>query len=121
MKSVCIDTNIIIRHLVDADPYLLEIIKSGRDIIIPIPIWLETVFVLEKVYEVPRTLIVQNLFEILSDSSIRCERELLETMLQTYLIKEALSIVDCFVLQYCTINKHELKTYDKKLTLMVKV
>jgi predicted nucleic acid-binding protein len=116
MKSICVDTNIIIRHLVDGDNFLIELINSGVSIVIPVPIWLETVFVLEKVYSVPRSKIVENLRELLTDPAVIIkDLELLEIMFQTYQADSSLSIVDCFILQYSLIGNFELQSYNKKL------
>lgn len=120
MKSVCIDTNIIIRHLVDGDPQLNRLLKQHNKTIIPAPIIFETVFVLEKIYQIPRAEIVDNLNAIISAKQIDIDKSIIPETLTIYLNHPKLSIIDSFLVAFSKQTSSQLLTSDKSLQKVFK-
>lgn len=77
---------------------------------------IEMVFVLEKVYMMPRTDIVSSITAIIRHPKIRCNQKLFERTLADYLKQTKLSIVDCALVHYAVINDAApLYTFDQAL------
>jgi predicted nucleic-acid-binding protein len=78
---------------------------------------LECVFVMEKVYSLPRTQIERNILSIVRHPKIYCNRTLFERVMPVYVKYTKLSIVDCTLAEYATQNgATPLYTFDKDLT-----
>lgn len=77
---------------------------------------IEMVFVLEKVYRLPRALVTENVYTIIRHPHINCNRGLFSLTLPLYSENTKLSIVDCVLTQYAEINKAApLYTFDADL------
>lgn len=77
---------------------------------------IEMVFVLEKIYMMPRTDIVSSITTIIRHPKIRCNRKLFEPTLADYLQLTKLSIVDCTLVHYAALNNAgPLYTFDQAL------
>jgi predicted nucleic acid-binding protein len=114
-SKVLIDTNILIRALVDKNDMLLDLIENTDETHIPLPVFFEAIFVLEKFYKQSRTTIVDYVSTIISYDNVVTDFEALKNSLGIYISKHSLSIVDCFLLVYSKKHKIELKTLDKTL------
>ncbi len=114
-KSVCIDTNIIVHHVMGDDQTFVQLLPEVTAIFIPLPIVFETVFVLEKIYCIERQEIVFELQKIFSEDIIKTSKTLLSEIFSLYLQQRSLSIIDCYVACYAKLNELQLVTADKKL------
>ena len=112
-----IDANIILRSILNDNEQLAN---QARDIIenntcfAPIEVIAEVVFVLQKVYNVPRIEIqelISTAFKYISIS----EEELLKQALLFY-GKTKLDFVDCILAAYYYVENEEVVTFDKKLS-----
>lgn len=119
-KGVVIDTNILIRALIDENPELTKIIANTDEVHIPLPIFFETVFVLEKFYKQPRETIVDYVFTIISYDNVFTDKNSLKEILYIYGRKPKLSIIDCFIVTYSNIYNVKIKTLDKALRKYLK-
>ncbi|MCB0749065.1 MAG: PIN domain-containing protein [Ignavibacteriae bacterium] len=118
-----IDANIVLRYLLKDDKKLfakaVEIIENG-DVFITNEIIAEIVYVLEKVYIVPKLEISEVLTSFFSSAIIiLADKELIIQALNYY-EKHNLDFVDSVLLAYNKINKYEIITFDKKLTKLLK-
>ena len=118
-KGVVIDTNIIIRALIDEDSKLTKILASTDEVHIPLPIFFETAFVLEKFYKQSRETIIDYIFTIISYDNVFTDKNSLKEILYLYQRKHNLSIIDCFLSTYAKIYNLKIKTLDKDLDKQV--
>ena len=119
-KRVVIDTNILIRALIDENPELTKIISNTDEVHIPLPIFFEIIFVLEKFYKQPRETIVDYVFTIISYDNVFTDKSSLKEILYVYERKHNLSIIDCFLITYAKIYNLKVKTLDKALMKYLK-
>ncbi len=119
-KGVVIDTNILIRALIDENPELTKIIANTDEVHIPLPIFFETVFVLEKFYKQSREMIIDFVFTIISYDNVFTDKNSLKEILYIYGRKPKLSIIDCFIVTYSNIYNVKIKTLDKALRKYLK-
>lgn len=119
-QGVVVDTNILIRALIDENPELTKIISNTDEVHIPLPIFFETVFVLEKFYKQPRETIVDYVFTIISYDNVFTDRSSLKEILYIYTRKPKLSVIDCFLVTYSNIYNVKIKTLDKALMKYLK-
>lgn len=120
LHGVVVDTNILIRALIDENPELTKIIANTNEVHIPLPIFFETAFVLEKFYKQSREMIIDYFFTIISYDNIFTDRSTLKEILYTYERKHNLSIIDCFLVTYSNIYNVKIKTLDKSLRKYLK-
>ena len=123
MAVSSIDTSLIIRVIVNDDPKkrlkVLGLISEDDHVFhIFIPAMMETVYVLEKVYKMPRNDIVDKLtffLERFSDNLIY-DQHLVEPTFAMYLKNRQLSFGDCLLSICAEANNAEpLFTFDKDL------
>lgn len=111
-----IDANIILRSILNDNEQLA---KQARDIIennecfAPTEIIAEVVFVLQKVYNVPREEIEALLPKSFNYFEVSNEILLKEAL--TFYGKTKLDFVDCILAAYYSTKKEEIATLDKKL------
>jgi predicted nucleic-acid-binding protein len=115
-----LDTNILLRLLVGDVPKQAEdieiLIEKSDQLDVSDAVIIETVFVLEKVYGLERSIVRTNINAILSNPKMICNGELFRCALDLYEKESKLSIVDCVVLQHARINKTTpLYSFDKAL------
>lgn len=76
----------------------------------------EMVFVMEKLYKISREQIAKNVLTIIRHKKVNCNRGLFELTFPMYIEHSKLSIVDCALTQYATLNNTTpLFTFDKEL------
>ena len=75
----------------------------------------ETAFVLEKVYEAPRSEIAFSLRSLLSFPNLVCNFNLLTDVIDLYEKRGSLSIIDCYAAIEAGASGNQLVTFDKKL------
>jgi len=77
---------------------------------------IEMVFVLEKLYHMPRAAVVDNLLVIIDHEQLVCSKRVFERALPAYVAQLSLSFMDCMLLAYARVHKQTpLYTFDKAL------
>lgn len=123
MDKKIIDTNLIVKYLVNDEPNLykkarefFDLVKLGRiKAILEQTIFTETVFVLTQLYEIPRDKISLTLSSLLEYKGIQTfEKEVLLKALILY--KETnLHIVDCIIVAKAKLQSIEIESFDQEL------
>lgn len=115
-----IDTNVLLDWLLDRYKRRTKLIdklfSSSKELQIPDIIIVELTFALEKVYEFPRDIVVENVNKVMDESVFNCNRTLFRRALADYVTYSALSFVDCCLIHYGE-PQHATPvwTFDKKL------
>jgi predicted nucleic-acid-binding protein len=115
-----LDTNVLLRFVLDDVPEQTKAIdtlfKKGGVYCVEDVVLVEMVFVLEKVYALPRDAVVDSLLVIINHRQIVCAQRIFEQVLPLYRTKPSLSFLDCLVLVYARFaQKTPLYTFDKAL------
>ncbi|MFQ5602236.1 MAG: PIN domain-containing protein [bacterium] len=122
-NTIVLDTNVIIRFLVGDDRVLYEkaaaifsdVEKDLVKAVILESVMAETVFVLEKVYQVERVLIADLLIKLLDIKGVKNANKQILTNALEYYRRSKIDIVDCLVCSYGIINDIEIMSFDKDL------
>jgi predicted nucleic-acid-binding protein len=119
-KSGSLDTNALLRYVLDDIPtqtaYVESLIHKSEKLEVADIAVFEMVYVLERVYKMSRGKVEENVLVIIRHPKINCNRKLFELTLPIYRTHQKLSIVDCALTQYATLNKSTpLYTFDKEL------
>lgn len=114
MKKIIVDTNIVLRFI-EKENYLFKELLDEYEVLIPIQVLIEIVFVLEKQYKKTREEIFGAMILILSEETISTDRDLIQKALSVYTNNKKLSIVDCYLLALAEKEKVEIKTLDKEM------
>lgn len=113
-----VDANVILRYLLKDHQSFYgksrEIIDN-REITIPFEVIAEVVYVLEKVYKVPRKKITEALTVLHNYSNIHSfNKDVVFKGLEIYEI-EKIDFVDALLVGYNQIQSYQIHTFDKKL------
>jgi predicted nucleic-acid-binding protein len=115
-KMVRIDTNYIIRYLINDDEEMAsqaEVVLLQRDVFIGNEILAEVVYVLSGVYKISKKDICEQLSKLLLASTIfASDKTILINALAIFQSKN-LDFVDCLLCAYS--KKDDIMTFDKKL------
>jgi predicted nucleic-acid-binding protein len=115
-KMVRIDTNYIIRYLINDDEEMAaqaETVLLERDVFIANEILAEVVYVLSGVYKISKSDICEQLSKLLLASNIfTSDKTILINALAIFQSKN-LDFVDCLLCAYS--KKDDIMTFDKKL------
>ena len=110
-----IDTNILMRYLLNDIPeqtdMAAEIIADGAQIypeVIP-----EAVYVLSKIYGIPRKTVSDTLIAILDDISVERKEQIKETL--KLFMETKLDYIDCLHLAGYSLSGEDFFSFDKKL------
>ena len=123
MRTIIIDTNSILRFLLDDIPeqnaevqkLFRQAKKTNLEIIVSEIVIFEIHFILEKYYLFRKEEIIEKLGIIVSSNYLNIEsRELFISALKLYR-KNNISLVDCFLLVKAEIENAELFTFDDKM------
>jgi len=128
MRTIIIDTNSILRFLLDDIPeqnaevqkLFQQAKKTNLEIIVSEIVIFEIHFILEKYYLFRKEEIIEKLGIIVSSNYLNIEsREIFTSALKLYR-ENNISLVDCFLLVKAEIEEAELFTFDDKMK-MVKI
>lgn len=129
MKKYVVDTNFILRYLLNDNAEMFkeaqrffDLVKLGKArAYIEQAVFTETIFVLSKVYKVPRDEISKTLQNLLMYKGIlNAEKEVLIESLKLYADSE-LHIVDCLVATKANLGSIEAMTFDAELKQRLQV
>lgn len=113
-----VDANIVLRYLLNDVKELADkaaLIIENDDVLIPVEIIAEIVYVLEKVYKVGRDDILSSLSGLINyENIIINEHEVVCSALRNY-ASINLDFVDCLLLSYYTERQYQVDTFDEKL------
>lgn len=115
-----LDTNILLRLTLNDVPEQTKAVESllnGKsNFEIADAALFEMIFVLEKVYGLPRDRVVKSVYSIIRNPIFNCNRRLFELTLPLYEAALKLSIVDCALTKYAELNNNTpLFTFDVAL------
>ncbi len=116
---IYLDTNIILRYLLDDNKELSkkskEIIDGNDLLFICDGVCAEIVYVLQKVYKVERNLLSETLDMLIKKNNIRVSDT--KTLIKSLEIFAQLNLdyIDCLLLAYNITNKVNVQTFDEKL------
>lgn len=115
-----LDTNMILRYLLNDNKKMADeaekIIREGS-VLVTIEVIAEVVYVLKGVYSIERETIKSSLLDFLSEVQT-AEPEIMKLALETYANK-SLDFVDCILYAYNQVKGYEIKTFDKKLKILL--
>lgn len=120
-----LDTNCLLRFALDdiddQSGAVNRLIAREKNVDVADLAIVEMVFVLEKVYDMPRDLVSANVELIMSHASLNCNRQMLAASLEMYLQCPKLSFNDCCLATYSSLQESEpLYTFDRKLASQAK-
>lgn len=115
-----LDTNILLRLLLNDIPQqssaVEKLLTSGKTYEIADAALFEIVYVLEKVYKIQREQVAKSILVIVRNNQFNCNRKLFELTMPLYIQESKLSIIDCALVHYATLqNATPLFTFDKAL------
>ncbi len=115
---ILIDANIILRYLLNDHPQFSQQaaqIIDNQSVSAPIEVICEVVYVLYKVYQIPKTEIQQQISSLLDENLITVDKpEVVKYALLSF-VNDNIDIVDAILLAYCIIENKSVLTFDKKL------
>jgi predicted nucleic acid-binding protein len=113
-NTLC-DTNILLDHLLGRSHILTNLLAKNITVHFPLPVWLETIYVLETVFKQKPTSISTTLNQILITQGINCPKTIIHTLLTLYQYPPFTSIIDCYLIYFASFHQLSLTTKDKKL------
>lgn len=114
-----IDANVFLRYILDdsekLSPIASRIIES-KEIELPTEVLAEIIYVLEKVYKVPRKTITKIFKMFLDKYNVSVNNpELIKQSLNKYSTSK-LDLIDCILYAYKKVENREIMTFDKELS-----
>lgn len=115
--TVC-DANVVLRYLLQDNEILSEkaiLIIENKDVFVTTEVIVEIIYVLNKVYQMPRELIANKLVILLNDGLIFHQQ--LACILEAIAIYRdtKLDFVDCVLISYAQNFGYQIESFDKKL------
>ena len=123
--SYFIDTNVILRYLLDDHPefspkaiqFMVDVSRGKLKAEFADIVLMECIFVMEKHYKIPRTLVVDRLAKILNfEGIINTNKAILINALLSY-EKHKIDIVDCLLCSYSSENRIVV-SFDKDFNIL---
>lgn len=123
MKSICIDTNILLRFLLRDNQKLFKVAKSNFQkaengslhIYLDEVIIAEAIWVLTSYYKKPKQFLVDSLEKLVSQNWIINPRKNFILQALHLFRMHNISYIDCWIYIVCQSRSIELKTFDRKL------
>jgi len=113
-----VDANVILRYVLDdhaeLSPRAAEILEQ-QTAILPMEVACEVVYVLQKVYEVDREEIRQQLGNLLTENLIEMDKFAVFLKALECYSTSTFDFVDCLLWAYHTVEQREVFTFDNKL------
>ncbi len=120
---ILVDANIILRYLLNDHPQLsikaADIIES-QEVNAPIEVICEVVYVLLKVYQIPKQEISNQILLILEKNIIATDKPDVVKYAPKYFYENNLDIVDALLLAYAVVENQTIFTFDNKLNKYLK-
>ncbi len=117
-----VDANIILRYLLNDHADFHEraaVIIESQNVLIPFEVVAEVVYVLEKLYGVPRNAIKVSLSMLVSCENISVnDKDVLEVALLIF-SKKNIDFVDALLLGYNHVKKYRVHSFDKSLNKLL--
>jgi len=113
-----LDTNVILRFLLRDVPGQTArdvAVVTAPDVYVTDVVITETVFVLEKYYEAPRSTIAITMRSLLALPNLSSNAGLFSDVFDLYEARQSLSIIDCYASVEAGAWQNSLVTFDKKL------
>ncbi len=115
-----VDTNVLLDWLLNRDAIRTKLIDdllaTTKELHIPDAIIVELAFALEKFYELPRDLVVNNVYKVMDESVFNCNKVLFQKALAEYSAHPSWSFLDSCLLNYAELqNALPVRTFDQKL------
>lgn len=128
MKSVVIDTNALLRLILNDIPQQKkmteELLKKAMSneikVCVAQTVIFEIDFILKKYYEFKKETVIEYLKSLVTTPYLEVESSEIFRMTLSFYEKEEISFVDCFLLSKAKIEKADLFTFDKKLKNLIK-
>lgn len=120
MKTAIIDTNLIIRFLVNDDPkkaFKVENLlkdKNNTNFLLDIVV-AEIIWVLSSYYELNKAEIIEKILALINVESIVCNRTVLNRALSIW-DKNNISFIDAYIAAFAEIEECPVYSYDKKFS-----
>lgn len=119
-RSGSLDANALLDWLLYRDAERVESVQQLIDMTGSISVAditiVEVAYVLEKVYQLPRSLVVENITRVIEDGTFFCSRTLFRLVLPLYARCPRLSFADCYAAFAAELaDAGPLYTFDKKL------
>ena len=115
-----VDTNILLRYALhdvpDQSRAIEVMLASGASPVVEDAAILEMMYALEKVYEMKRDAVCDNVCAVIRSDAFVCNSAFFERVLLLYENEDKLSIIDCALLEYARQRPAlPLKTFDKDM------
>lgn len=119
MQKTLLDTNLIIRFLLNDDPKKADkigslLIRKKHNFLIPDMVVAEIIWVLSSYYEFEKSSIIDKIKALVHLESISCSRSLLDHSLNIW-ERYNISFVDAYLVAVAELGGMTLYTYDKRL------
>ena len=119
---IIVDANIVLRYLLDdhseLSPKAAEILEQ-QTVTLPIEVACEVVYVLQKVYQVERQEIRQQLGNLLNQNLIAMEKPAVFLKALERYSTSTFDFVDCLLWAYHTVEQKIVFTFDNKLNKLI--
>lgn len=128
LKELIVDTNILLRFLLNDVPkqteeakLKFEQAKAGRiKLVVPQIVIFEIIFALTKIYRFEKNKVIDIVRVLINSDYLEVEsRETLHAALDLFRLSK-ISFVDCFIVSYAKSRNAEVLTFDKDLNKLSK-
>jgi predicted nucleic-acid-binding protein len=114
------DTNVLLRYVLNDVPAqtraVEELLAHGGSYVVEDAALIEMVFVLEKLYGMPREAVIENILSVMQHPQLVCDARVFEEALAAYAAHGTLSFMDCVLAAYASVrHTAPLYTFDKAL------
>ena len=113
-----LDTNVVVRFLLrDIPDQAVKAIRllDGTPCYLTDVVITEVIFVLEKIYASTRDDIGATIKGLIARQNLICNRDLITDVVDLYMRRSSLSIVDCYAAIEAKVSGNDLATFDKSL------
>ena len=118
-----IDANAILRYMLRDNPEMADEVKNllvSSRVFVRYEVLAEVVYVLYKVYSLPKNEIVDGIGVFLAQSNVETESScVLSFALMTY-AEKSLDFVDCLLYAYVVVKGCSVYSFDKQLVKLIK-